>query len=369
MSRRINRRAAFAAVAALTLASAVACGDDADTGAQGSGGAEEKTLRLGFAGAVLSPGAAMYTSLPEALGFWAEEGLTVKITRVEGTAVALSAMVGGQIDLAVVSGEAVVPAIADGQPFVIPYSISQRGIVTTAVKTDSPVRDLAGLRGATIGVPTLASGAVTFTKAGLAEAGVDPNGVTFVAVGTGAQAANALSSGQVDAISDTDTSVVSFQQAGADLRVLDSDVADKLMIGVVAATTKDVLAENKAAVEAWARGVAKATEWMQAHTEDAVKLHYKTFPDSRPSGSDDEVVSSGVAQVEARLRNVEAPDGGSGQYGSVREEQLDFIIDYLSEYGVLTKPVDASAVYDGSLIEAINDFDRAAARSTKAPGT
>lgn len=364
MGFKTKRRAVLAAIAALAVTFASGCSGSGD-----GGGDEEMTLRLGFAGAVLSPGAAMYTSLPDTLGFWAEDGLKVEITRVEGTAVALSAMVSNQIDIAVVSGEAVVPAIAYGQPFVIPYSISQRGIVTTAVRADSPARGLADLSGATIGVPNLASGAVTFTKAGLSEAGVDPEGVTFVAVGTGAQAANALSSGQVDAISDTDTSVVSFQQAGTDLRVLESDVAEKLMIGVVAATTTDTMAEKKEAIEAWARGVAKATEWMQAHTEEAVKLHYQVFPDSRPEGADDEVVTNGAAQVRARLQNTSAPDGGKGQYGSVRREQLEYIIDYLHTYGLLEKPVEPDDVYDGSLIEAVNDFDRDAVRAIQPPSS
>lgn len=362
MVSTMRRRAALAAFAALALLPLAACGDD-EPAAPGPGG--EMTLRLGFAGAVLSPGAAMYTSLPDVLGFWGEDKLKVEITRIEGTAVALSAMVGNQIDLAVVSGEAVIPAIADGQPFVIPYSLSQRGIVTTAVPASSSVTDLAGLGGKTIGVPNLASGAVTFTKAGLTEAGVDANGVKFVAVGTGAQAANALKSGQVDAVSDTDTSVVSFQQAGADLRVLQSAVADKLVIGVVAATTKDTLSKKKAAIEAWARGVAKATEWMQANPEEAVKAHYRKFPDTKPSGADDAVIASGVAQVKARLENVKAAD--SGKYGSIREDQLQYIIKYLTDYGQLKKPVDVAAVYDGSLIEAINNFDKAAARAAKAP--
>ena len=364
----MKKRVALTAVAALALTSAAACGGDKETPAT-PGSTPELTLRLGFAGAVLSPGAAMYTSLPDVLGFWAEDHLKVEITRVEGTAVALSAMVGGQMDLAVVSGEAVIPAIADGQPFVIPYSLSQRGIVTVAARSDSAITGLAGLSGKNVGVPNLASGAVTFVKAGVAEAGGDPSTVKFVAIGTGAQAANAITSKQVDAVADTDTSVVSFQQAGANLKVLDSTVAGKLVIGVVAATTKDYLGKNKAAVEAWARGVAKATEWMQAHPEDAVKLHYKKFPDTKPSGDDATVIAAGVAQVKARLQNVTASGGGSGPYGSIRTDQLDYIIKYLTDNSVLKKPVTSAQVYDGSLIDAINKWDRTAIRNTAAPSS
>jgi NitT/TauT family transport system substrate-binding protein len=362
----MRRRVVLAAVAALALTSVAACGDD-DEPADTPGG--DLTLRLGFAGAVLSPGAAMYTSIPDVLGFWGEDKLKVEITRIEGTAVALQAMVGDKIDLAVVSGEAVIPPISDGQPFVIPYSLSQRGIVTTAVKADSPINDLKGLSGKTIGVPNLASGAVTFTKAGLTEAGVNANSVKFVAIGTGAQAANALKSGQVDAVADTDTSVVSFQQAGTPLKVIENAVADKLVIGVVAATTKDVLGKKKAAVEAWARGVAKATEWMQANPEEAVKLHYRKFPDTKPTGADDAVIRSGVEQVKARLENVKASDDGQGPYGSIRTDQLEYIIKYLTDNGQLKKPVTAAQVYDGSMIDAINKFDKAKVRSVKAPSS
>ncbi|MET7422559.1 ABC transporter substrate-binding protein [Dactylosporangium sp. NPDC005555] len=358
----MKRRTVLAAVAALALLPVTACGDDSPA-APGPGG--EMTLRLGFAGAVLSPGAAMYTSLPDVLGFWAEDRLKVEITRIEGTAVALSSMVGNQIDVAVVSGEAVVPPISEGQPFVIPYSLSQRGIVTTAVLSTSAINGLGDLKGRTVGVPNLASGAVTFTKAGAAEAGVDPNSIKFVAIGTGAQAANAIKSGQVDAVSDTDTSVVGFQQAGVQLKVLESAINDKLVIGVVAATTKSNMTGKKAALEAWARGVAKATEWMQANPEEAVRLHYKKFPDTKPAGDDATVTASGVAQVKARLNAIKAAD--NGEYGSIRTDQLDYIVKYLTDNGQLKKPVQVSAIYDGSLIAGVNTFDKAAVRAVKAP--
>ncbi|QKW13801.1 ABC transporter substrate-binding protein [Verrucosispora sp. NA02020] len=358
----MKRRRALAMVAALALLPLTACGDD-DSGTTGADG--EMTLRLGFAGAVLSPGAAMYTSLPDLLGFWGEDKLTVEITRIEGTAVALSAMVGNQIDVAVVSGEAVVPPISEGQPFVIPYSLSQRGIVVTAVPANSAINGLGDLGGKTVGVPNLASGAVTFTKAGAAEAGVDPNSITFVAIGTGAQAANAIRSGQVDAVSDTDTSVVGFQQAGTELKLLDSAINDKLVIGVVAATTTSNMSGKKDALEAWARGVAKATEWMQANPEEAVKLHYRKFPETKPAGDDAAVIASGVAQVTARLQAIKAAD--NGEYGSIRPDQLEYIVGYLTENGQLTKPVEVGAIYDGSLIAGVNTFDKAAVRAVTAP--
>ncbi|WP_433077325.1 ABC transporter substrate-binding protein [Dactylosporangium sp. CA-052675] len=359
----MKRRTALAALAALALLPLAACGDDDSSANPGPGG--DMTIRLGFAGAVLSPGAAMYTSLPDVLGFWAEDHLKVEITRIEGTATALQAMVGDKIDVAVVSGEAVIPPISEGQPFVIPYSLSQRGIVAIAAPAGGPVNSLADLKGKNIGVPTLASGAVTFTKAGAADAGVDPNSLKFVAIGTGAQAANAVKSGQVAAVADTDTSIVTYRQAGADLKVLDTAVADKLVIGVVAATTKSSLSAKKAALTAWARGVAKATEWMQANPEEAVKLHYKKFPDSKPSGDEAAAVATGLAQVKARLENVKAAAGG--EYGSIKPDQLQYIVKYLTDNGQLKKPVEVGAIYDGSLIPEINKFDKTAVRAVKAP--
>ncbi|WP_433222431.1 ABC transporter substrate-binding protein [Dactylosporangium sp. CS-047395] len=361
----MKRRTALAALAALALLPLAACGDDDDGSAAPGAAGETMTIRLGFAGAVLSPGAAMYTSLPDVLGFWAEDHLKVEITRIEGTATALQAMVGDKVDVAVVSGEAVIPPVSEGQPFVIPYSLSQRGIVTIAAPEGNGVNSLADLKGKNIGVPTLASGAVTFTKAGAADAGVDPNSLKFVAIGTGAQAANAVKSGQVAAIADTDTSIVTYQQAGAKLKVLDTAVADKLVIGVVAATTKNVMANKKAALTAWARGVAKATEWMQANPEEAVKLHYKKFPDAKPAGDEAAAVATGVEQVKARLVNVKA--ASNGEYGSVTNDQLTYIIKYLTDNGQLKKPVEVSAVYDGSLIPDINKFDKTAVRAVKAP--
>jgi len=70
------------------------------------------------------------------------------------------------------------------------------------VLKESPIRKDVDLKGKAIGVGSLASSAVGYMKALVAEAGLDPNkDVTFLPVGMGAQAAMALKMGKVDLIS------------------------------------------------------------------------------------------------------------------------------------------------------------------------
>jgi NitT/TauT family transport system substrate-binding protein len=331
-----------------------------------SGPAKQLTIREGFAGAALSPSTAMYTSIPQALGFWKEEGLTVDIERVEGTATALTSMSGGQLDISVISGEPVIIAAGEDLKYTIPYSLSQKGIVTTVVLKDSPIKELKDLSGKTVGAPTMTSGAITFTQAALSDAGLDPNSVTFVAVGTGAPAAAALTGGQVAALVDTDTAVAAFQAAGADVRVVDTPLRDKLVMGIVAAGTTEYITGNKDAVTAWARGVAKATLWMAAHPEDAVKVHYQVYPDEKPDGAEADVIALGVAQIQARLSNI-LPADKSAKLGLLTDQQLQDEIDFLLKSKTLKKEVPTSAFWDGSMIDAINDFDRAKVEALPAP--
>ena len=314
-----------------------------------------QTVRVAFAGSTLAPSAGIYTSLPEALGFWDEEGIHVEFVRVDGTAVALTSLAGGQIEVGVVSGDPVITAAMDGQDVVIPYVLSQQNIVATIVPTDSEVQAFADLDGQPVGVPTLTSGAIPFVQAAVAAEGGDPDSIEFIAVGTGASAATALQNGQVAAAVDTDSAVPVYQRAGVDVRLLESDLSETVVNSISAAVTGTYLDEHPEAVAAWAKGVAEATVWAAANPEAAVDLHYEFFPDELPEGDPQEVLDLSLDQLESRLASM---DPGDGPYGEVTDEQWEGLLDFQLEYELLTERPEVSTFYDGSIIEQANDFDR-----------
>lgn len=333
---------------------------DSEEGEDSEEIAEPTKLRVALASPVIGPHLSMNTSVPAALGFWEEEGLDVELVLGQGSGVALSAIVGNQADLAIVGGVAALQAIQQNdEPFVIFYFQSQRDLLDMAVLADSEYESMADLEGATIGVPDLSSQAVLWAEAALAAAGVDPEGVTFVAIGQGPAAAAAFGNGQVDAVAESEAPLVLYESVGLDIRRLENPLKEQLAITSAVTTTREFMEQEADALARWARGIAKATVWTAANPEEAVRIHYAAFPDSRPDGTDEEVISDGVALLEARLANLLVTDP-DGRYGYVDDERLEFSIDFLVESGSLDEPLEIPEFYDASLIDIINDFDLAA---------
>ena len=150
-------------------------------------------LTVVVSSATAEAGTATQTSIPFELGFWADEGLDVELKYTRGSAIGAQLVMTGQADV-VHAGTSVglmVP-VSKGAQMQAFYNMITQNFQMPAVPADSPIKTLADLKGKKLGVIGQATATIPIVKAVLEDAGVDPNnGVTFIDVGYGAQAAAA----------------------------------------------------------------------------------------------------------------------------------------------------------------------------------
>lgn len=143
--------------------------------------------------------------LGKAKGFFAEQGIDLTITPVQGGAASISGAVSGQFQFAFANTTSLLTAKQQGLDVkVVANGVSSTGkqgadFSAVLVKADSPIRTAKDLAGKKISVNQLKNIGDTTVRASVRNAGGDPNGIEFVELPF-PDAPAALQSGRVDAI-------------------------------------------------------------------------------------------------------------------------------------------------------------------------
>ncbi|HVY07724.1 MAG TPA: ABC transporter substrate-binding protein [Burkholderiales bacterium] len=223
-------------------------------------------------------------TIAEQLGYFKDEGLQVDIVDFAGGAKALQAMMGGSAD--VVSGgfDHVVVMRARGQnlrAFVLQGgtpAISLGVAKDKAASYKSP-RDLAGMK---IGVSAPGSSTHAFVNHLLASAGLAPDAVSIVGVGTGPSAVAAVQAGHVDAIANIEPAMTMLERSGA-IKVVVETVSVRGAQAVYGSplpsgslyTRDEFIKANPNTVQALTNAMVRALKWLKTASPDDVA---KTVP-------------------------------------------------------------------------------------------
>ncbi len=187
-SRVIDRRTALKTIAGLAT-SVVA-------GARGIASASNRPLLLAFCGQLLC---VIPYEVARARGYFAEEGLDVKLVYTRGGSVAMQALVGRAADYAATSFDVALQAFARGAKIVRFASTGQLPLfaLASAPRTAGEIRSLKDLENRTVGISALGNADHILVVYLMKQAGADPGKVRFASIGTNLY--EALRLGQVDA--------------------------------------------------------------------------------------------------------------------------------------------------------------------------
>jgi NitT/TauT family transport system substrate-binding protein len=221
-------------------------------------------------------------TIADQLGYFKAEGLDMDISDVVGGARSPQAVSGGPVDVYAGAFEQTLTMQTRNQYFQAFVLQSRAPQIAIGISTRSmpDYRTLADLKGKRIGVSALGSPGHTVASVVLARAGVHPGDVQFVAVGASWIAIQALRSGQIDAISNTDPVVAMLEQKGdirvvADARTL-RGTRDALGGGMPAAclyAPLEFIQKNPNTVQALANGMVHGLKWLQtAGPSDIIKI-------------------------------------------------------------------------------------------------
>jgi len=210
----IGRRTALKRIGA--LATAVA-------GASGIASAADRSVVIAFCGQLLC---VIPYEVARARGYFAEEGLDVKLVYTRGGNAAMQALVGRASDYAATSFDVALQAFARGAKIIRFASTGQLPLyaLATAPKTTAEIRSVNDLQSRTVGISGIGNADHILVIYLMKKAGGDPGKVRFVSIGT--NLFEALVGGQVDAGMVQEPALSLITAAGGKALVNAMDLAD-----------------------------------------------------------------------------------------------------------------------------------------------
>jgi ABC-type nitrate/sulfonate/bicarbonate transport system substrate-binding protein len=206
-------------------------------------------------------------------GFFEEQGLDVQPVLLRGTPIAVQALVGESLYLTMGSADAMVSAAVGGADLV-----SVAGVInglTQAIVAGKQYKSIKDLRGTTVGVQSLASGATTTLKHIFKQNGLDyPGDYKLLAVGGGNFNLAALSSGQVAAAFLVVPLVYAAEEQGMNILAYYKDYIPNYQLTVMS-VKRAWAAKNRPLLVRFLRGALRAQRWLFANKEAAADFFAK----------------------------------------------------------------------------------------------
>ena len=304
---------------------------------------------------------APHASVPDMLGFWREGGLDVDVKPFSGSTGATQLVLAGSAEFTMASPEGLLVARQEGAKVLGIYNHTREPIYSIAVPAESPVTRLEDLKGKTIGVLSLSSGAVPVAKAMLRALGFDPEkDVKWLAVGLGPQAANALKTGQVDALALWDWAYATLENIGFKFRQFTSPETSRLL-SLMLIGNEDFVKANPDATAKMAQGIAKGALFTLTNPQAAVRLHWQKYPASKPASiPEDQALKEAVHVLEARLAKYRIDNREVPKWGAFTRTEWESTQNFFHGVGLISRKLDVGSYYTDQFLAEVNAFDAAA---------
>jgi len=302
--------------------------------------------------------------MPTEMGFFKEAGLELEIVVLSGDGTMIPQLANGGLTFAWSGPETLITARQPGKdylPIKLFYNHHRTYIYEIVVPEGSAIKTVSDLRGQKLGIGAFTWGAVLITRTILKENGLEPGkDVEFVAVGVGAPAFQAFTSGQINALNLYDTMHATMESRGAKIRrlPLPERYADLPTNGFAAHA--DAFQKDRALLVSFGKAMAMGTVACKANVKACVQAVWKRYPQIRPtSGNEETNLTVQATILEQRLdKMLRFPAGVPARYGEFPREVWEAYTNILFEAGqIATKDVDYDTMYTNDLVADMNTFD------------
>lgn len=285
-------------------------------------------------------------------GFCKAHGLTCQMVQIPSGPVGLQALAAGSLEISFASTEVTMQAASRGNDVQLIVGHSPANIYVLSVHKDVPLPNKAkgypavmqDLKGLKIGVTARGAGTELQARALLSGAGLSPDSVTYVAVGSPGTAYPTFLARQIDAamMFEPFATICRLQKTCVDLVNLEAGEGPPAITSLngafeTYAARRDYIKANPKVIGAFIQAMEEATKWVNdpANFDEllaVVKSHFKF-------GSD-------IADGDTALR--ELVRSNAAKYGtSIDRKAVKAFSDYLISNNLITKPVDPqSFVYE-----------------------
>jgi len=305
----------------------------------------------------LSVGHAAHSSLPRYSQCWTKEGLDVDVVGIQGATAGMQQIAAKNITFANLGPEVLMMARAKRAKVKAIYTYSRSTIYRAVALKSSGLTKTEDLRGKTMGVIAMSTGAVPYGRQMLQTAKIDPDkDVQWLPIGEGAQAALSLKRGDAAAWFAWDTAVAALEAQGIELVHIKPPYFDDL-IGNVIVAHEDFLANNKEVAAKVLRCIAKSTIFGLTNPDKAIKVHWELYPATKPDGDEAAAMKKARIVFESRFSGYQVPAGV--KWGENLASQWQGVAKLMQAENLLPADFDTGTAYTNELIDEINNFDAA----------
>ena len=320
------------------------------------------SMRMGNAAGIADPQLAFATiGMHPKLGYYAQEGVSLDIINMTGSSQSMQALATGAVEFATINPLTFLPVVAQNPRLgvVCAYEWCRQAYWQVAVKPDSPVTDLAGLKGKTIGIRNTGDTGYFGARDMLAELGMDPDkDVEWISVNNGGPAGDALYRGRIDALAIWDAELARVELNGFKLRYLANTPQTDKLFGGSWGVNPGKLKANRTPYVGLFRGMAKSTVFLANNTDLGIRMHWDLYPESKPKGISEEEALKNTHYLLASRAPKWFPraDTADKRFGATSLDEWTAMTHYTR---TADKIPDPSTLFTNDIIDDVNRFDMA----------
>ncbi len=283
-------------------------------------------------------------------GYFEEEGLTVNVEAVDGSAPVLQAMAAGQAEIGLPGPAPVLAARARGVDVVFIYNHFAQSVFGVVVREEASYQTPADLKGTTIGVGTADGAEVGFTRAILNDLGmVEGTDYEFLPVGDGGPATAAFERGDIEAYAAAVSDAAILNARGLKVREITPEEY-LAYFGNGFAALRSTIEEQPEMIERFGRAFVRGVEFGMDPANQAAVLEHAASGNPQ-EGEDPAFAAALLEAIKGRLTPAE-PEQGWG-YQPAAHWELWHQSQIAS--GALTGPLpDLTAAYTNQFVETWN---------------
>jgi ABC-type nitrate/sulfonate/bicarbonate transport system substrate-binding protein len=302
------------------------------------------------------PGANIYDTLrfvAQSMGYFKQQHVNVDETYTGSSLTAAQLVATGKGDVLASTIEPILEGYEKGLRFQVFFTRSSHYAYVLAVLADSPIRTLADFKGATIGETNVSSSAEVATNSMLAGAGLKRSDYSYLPIGAGAQALQAIVDKRVTGVAFPYDLLAQYEIAGG--------VKFRFFKHPILQAGNSVYSALPGTIQAKADVFRRFT---RAITEAAVYTHYHPHEVARMylEGAGLKITDKALADQEQLLvlckDYIAGADPSNERIGSTSLRDTELYSRVLVAAGMATQVVPAAAVVTDQFVGYANAFDR-----------
>jgi NitT/TauT family transport system substrate-binding protein len=316
-----------------------------------------RQIRVGWCTSTINSGALPW-AVAQKMGYFAKEGIDLKLVPIASGNQCVTYVANGELPYSLPALEPMASIVAKGFAGKTFFTLYHGTTWRIAVPENSKIKSVRDMKGARIGVASMASVMVAVTKGLLGNAGLDGNkDATFIAVGAPANSGLALKRGEIDAVAMWDIADMQIERTGIKLRELDVPEFGAPSLGIF--TSDSYFEQHKDEAVKLAKAYAKGATFALANPKAALEMMYALYPETNTPGIDKAaLLENDLEFVQMRRKIWEPIAAQNNQWGRAIFPAYEKYLGNLDKWAIIDKPVGAKQFVTNELIDQINDFDR-----------